>query len=98
VETSGATPIFLVAVPHPRERSSPAMRCVTMISVIRLVFLLTAALLTGCVQDQDDQSFFYRGWTLPRMTHDDRDYFYSKKKSGRGGGPEAPRLPSGEEF
>ena len=91
-------PIFLVEAPRPRERSGPAMRRVTMIPVFRLSFLLAAALFTGCQQDQDDQNFFYRGWTRPRMTHDDRDYFYTTKKSGRSGAPEAARLPSGEEM
>jgi hypothetical protein len=98
VETSSATPIFLVLAVRPRERSGSAMRRLTMISVIRLSILPAAALFAGCENDQEDQNFFYHGWTRPRMTHDDRDYFYTKKKSGRGGGPEAPRLPSGEEF
>jgi hypothetical protein len=98
VETSGATPIFLVVAPRPRERSGPAMRCVHLIPVIRLSFLLAAALCTGCEHDQEDRNFFYHGWTRPRMTEDDQDYFYTTKKSGRSGGPEVPRLPSGEEL
>jgi hypothetical protein len=90
-------PIFLAVAPQPRERSGPAMRRATTISILRLSLLLAAALTSGCVNDPEEQGFFYRGWTVPRMTHDDRDYFYTKRKA-RSGAPEVPRLPSGEEF
>ena len=57
--------------------------------------LLIALLLGGCVTDADEQSFYYRGWTRPKMSPDDKAYFYGGKGK-RGAGPEAPVLPNGE--
>lgn len=51
--------------------------------------------LGGCAEDSEDQNFYYRGWARPKMSPDDRAYFYGAKTK-RGEGPEAPLLPTGK--
>ena len=72
-----------------------AVRRSILILVIRRLLISAALLLAGCAGDPEDRQFFNHGWVRPRMTTDDQAYFYGGK-SRSGGGPEEPRLPSGE--
>lgn len=63
-------------------------------SIFACFVFLSALLLGGCVTDADEENFYYRGWTRPKMSADDRAYFYGGKTK-RGLGPEAPLLPTG---
>ena len=72
-----------------------AVRGGFMKSIAVCLALLAIFLLAGCADDPEDRNFYYRGWTKPKMSPDDRAYFYGAKTK-RGDGPENPKLPSGE--